>query len=187
METKIEEKPPMDGKFKTSSEKKKILHERALLYARKTESFDDFTHATNILAFSLAHERYAFDTSHVREVLFLKALTFLPCAPEFIMGIIHVRGKILSVLDLRKFFHLSSGGITEFNKAIIITCDDKELAVVADEIEGIVSIRASCVLSVPFAVEGVDSAYLSGITKEKIILLNAEKILNSKALETKTT
>ncbi len=57
-----------------------------------------------VLEFILAHERYAIETAWVQEVYPLRQLTPLPGTPAFVLGVVNVRGKIISVMDLRVFF-----------------------------------------------------------------------------------
>lgn len=172
-----------DGTVSASLRKREILKERARFYAMERELREDSVHKRELLVFSLAYERYAVDTSSVREVLPLKSLTFLPGVPEFIMGIIHVRGQILSVIDLRKLFNITERGITEFNKIIILTHDDMELGILADEIEGIVSVQISQVHAIPPTMKGVNADFLSGVAVGNIIVLNSEAILGSEAIK----
>ncbi|MDA8325786.1 MAG: chemotaxis protein CheW [Nitrospiraceae bacterium] len=86
-------------------EKKNILRKRALALAKEPEAPDSGEHI-DVLEFLLARERYAVESSYVREVWPLKDLTPVPCTPPFVLGIIGVRGRILSVLDLKKFLNL---------------------------------------------------------------------------------
>lgn len=159
--------------------RKKILHERALFYAKERTPLEDPAQLRDFLVFSLAFERYAFQAAYVREVLSLTLLTFLPGIPPFIAGITHVRGRIISVIDLKRLFHLPERGITEFNKIIILSNGGMELGILADEIEGIISIRDANVHPVPPTMKEKKAEFISGITEEKIIILDTETILGS--------
>jgi purine-binding chemotaxis protein CheW len=84
--------------------------QRAILRARALGLAAEATAApgesSEVLEFVLAQERYAIETAWVREVVPLRDLTPLPGLPAFVLGIIHLRGQIVSLLDLRKFFEL---------------------------------------------------------------------------------
>ena len=95
------------------------------------------------------------------------------------MGITHVRGRILSVIDLKKLFHLPERGITEFNKIIILSHEGMDMGVLADEIEGIISIRDTHIHPVPSTMKEKKAEFLSGVTKEKIIILDTDTIFGS--------
>src|ERR1700712_5225839 len=91
----------------------RILRERARLLARVPESEPVAGAVLELLEFSLAQERYAVENRFVREVCPLKELTPLPCTPPFLLGVVNVRGRILPVLDLKKFFDLPEKGLTD--------------------------------------------------------------------------
>jgi len=81
-----------------------ILRDRAQVLARPPEQAAAADTLFELLEFRLAQERYAVETRYVREVYPLKDLTPLPCTPPFVLGVVNVRGHILPVLDLKKFF-----------------------------------------------------------------------------------
>ena len=73
-----------------------------------------------ILEFTLGQERYAFPSSYVREVFPLTEITPLPGLPPYILGVVNVRGRILSVMDIRRLLDFGNVGLTNLNKAIIL-------------------------------------------------------------------
>ena len=88
------------------------------------------------LEFLLADEKYAINSIFVSEVIYINELTKLPCTPPFIMGLINVRGKVLSVIDIKTFFNIPGKGITNLNKVIIVVHNDIEIGILADDIHG---------------------------------------------------
>lgn len=84
-------------------EQKRILKARAYALARETPR-EDTTECIEVVEFLLAYERYGLELPYVREVYPLKELISLPCTPPFVVGIINVRGHLLSVLDIKNFF-----------------------------------------------------------------------------------
>ena len=89
---------------------KRILRERALALAAEPGETQTLADSIEVVEFLLAHERYAVESSYVREVYPLENLTPLPCTPGFVLGIVNLRGEILSVIDLKKFFDLPEKG-----------------------------------------------------------------------------
>src|SRR5438105_2245634 len=85
---------------------KQILHARAQALARAPERASATEASLDVLEFRLGKERYAVESRYVREIIPLKTLTPLPCTPSFVAGIVNVRGRIVAVLDLKKFFGL---------------------------------------------------------------------------------
>src|SRR5450631_2119917 len=92
------------GRELTPDEKQGILRKRAKALARQLEQDHDAGTGLDILEFLLSYETYAIEMCWVAETYPLKDLTPLPCTPAFVAGIINVRGRILSVIDIRRFF-----------------------------------------------------------------------------------
>jgi len=106
----------------------------------------------------------------------------MPGVPPFIFGIINVRGQILPVVDLKKFFNLPEKGLGELNKVIILCNDQMEFGILADVVHGTQTIEVEDIQVVPFTVSGIGEEYLKGVTKESLIVLNAERILSDNSI-----
>lgn len=129
-----------------------------------------------VVDFVLAHERYAVETRYVREVYPMDNLLPVPCTPEFVLGIVNVRGRIMSVLDIKKFFGLPEKGITDLNKIIVLESGEMEFGILADEIGYIRSLpRLALQGSSPLA--GVNEEYLMGIMPDGLVVLDAGALL----------
>jgi len=166
----------------TREKRKKVLKDRAKALAReseKTKVGEDYLEA---LEFVLAQERYAIETLYIREVYPMKDLTVLPCTPPFVLGIINVRGQILSVVDVKKFFDLPEKGITNLNKVIIVKKDKMELGILSDEIVGIRNIPRDDLQRFLPTLSGIRAEYLKGVTSERLVILEMEKLLTDKQL-----
>lgn len=166
----------------TAEETRRVLEERARVLARepvRAESDDEWI---GVVEFTLAHERYAVASEHVREVYPLEELTPLPCTPAFVLGIVNLRGEILSVIDIKKFFDLPEKGLTDLNKVIVLESADMVFGIVADVISGVRRIsRTDIQLSLP-TLTGIREDYLQGVTAERVVVLDAEKLLNDEKL-----
>jgi purine-binding chemotaxis protein CheW len=169
--------------FEGIAEKKRtILRSRAKKLAQEIESKGTGAECFEVLEFLLAHETYAIETMFVREVYPMKELTPLPCTPAFVFGLINVRGQILTVIDMKKFFDLPEKGITNLNRVIVVRKDAMELGILADEIIGIRKIPVN-ELQPPFStMTGIHAEYLKGVTSERIIVLDMERFLTDKRL-----
>src|SRR5260221_8873299 len=106
-----------------------ILKARARALARTSASILIAGDSLDVVEFQLAKERYAVEQSYVREVQPLKDLTPLPCTPNFIRGVINLRGQILPVIDIKKFFDLPESGITDIHMVIVVRAADVELGI----------------------------------------------------------
>jgi len=160
-----------------AEEAKRILKARARALARepaKDEADDDYI---EVVEFMLAYEQYAVETRHVREIHPLEHLTPLPCTPAFVLGIVNVRGEILSVIDLRKFFDLPEKGLTDLNKVIVLESGPMVFGILADAVIGAKRIRLAGIQPSLPTLTGVREAYLKGVTAERTVILDAEKLL----------
>jgi len=166
----------------TVEDTQRILKERAQTLAREAVPAEATDAGIEVIEFLLAHERYAIESGYVREVYALEEITSLPCTPDFVLGIINVRGEIISVIDIKKFFDLPEKGLTDLNKVIVLESEDMVFGIVADVISGVSRIsRADIQPSLP-TLTGIREHYLLGITAQRVVVLDAEKLLNDEKL-----
>ncbi len=166
----------------TDEETQRILQERAQTLAREAVPAETADASIEVIEFLLAHERYAVASEYVREVYPLEDITPLPCTPAFVLGIVNLRGEILSVIDIKKFFDLPEKGLTNLNKVIVLESADMVFGIVADAISGVRRIqRADIQPSLP-TLTGIREDYLQGVTAERVVILDAEKLLNDEKL-----
>jgi purine-binding chemotaxis protein CheW len=166
----------------TPEEKRTVLRSRAKRLAQEPEESGAVTDYLDVLEFLLAHETYALETMFVREVYPMTGLTPLPCTPAFVLGLINVRGQILTVMDMKKFFDLPERGITNLNKVIVVRKDAMELGILADEIIGIRNIPVNELQPPLSTMTGIHAEYLKGVTGERLIVLDMERFLTDRRL-----
>ncbi|MBI3110455.1 MAG: purine-binding chemotaxis protein CheW [Ignavibacteriales bacterium] len=159
-----------------------ILRARATELAQEPKADVPEEGSLEIAEFLLANERYGIETAFVREVYPLRELTPLPGTPAFVLGIINVRGRILSVLDLKKFFGLPEKGLTDLNKVIVARSPAMEIGILADTILGVKKIRRESIQPPLPTLVGIREQYLRGITSDHGIILDAGKLLSDKNL-----
>ena len=158
-------------------EKKKILKERARTLAREPKGDGLREEQLEIVEFLLASERYAIESSWVREVYPLKDLTPLPGTPSFVLGIINVRGQIVSVVDLKKFFDLPAKGLSSLDKVLIITDGRMEFGLLTDAVAGVREIALREIQPPLPTLTGIRAEYLTGVTADRLAVLDAGKLL----------
>ncbi len=171
----------MNGLNPADDNKRKLLKARAMALAKKPEK-KEADENIEVVEFLLAHEKYAIQSNYICEVYPLKELTPLPCTPQFVAGIINVRGKIISVIDIKKFFELPEKGITDLNKVIVIHNGLMELGILADAVLGASQIPLRDIQPSLPTLTGIRAGYLQGVTKEGLVVLDAEKILSDKKI-----
>ena len=166
----------------TDEERDKILKVRAKIFSRELEAKGEKDEYVEVLEFLLAHEMYGIELKYVREVYPLKELTPIPAIPAFVLGIVNVRGEILSVIDIKKFFDLPEKGLTDLNKVIILHSADMEFGILADSIIGVRNILLSELKTSLPTLTGIREEYLKGVTKEREIILDGGKLLSDKSI-----
>jgi purine-binding chemotaxis protein CheW len=163
-------------------DKTEILKARAKALGREPESADAAGERVEVLEFVLAYERYGIESRFVREVYPLKALTPVPCTPAFVLGIINVRGRIFSVIDIKTFFELPEQGLAELSQAVIVGDGAMEFGILADSIMGFRFVSTEDILPSLPTLTGIRQDYLKGITKDRMVILDTKKLLSEKAL-----
>lgn len=166
----------------TPAETQRILKTRAQALAQEPEPAEAAGERIEVVEFLLAHECYALESRYVREVYPLENLTPLPCTPAFVLGIVNLRGEILSVIDLKKFFELPEQGLTDLNKVIVLQSGNMLFGVLADAILGVRSIARTKIQSSLPTLTGIRADYLTGVTKERVAILDAAKLLSDRKL-----
>jgi purine-binding chemotaxis protein CheW len=170
------------GERLTPAEKQHILSARAQALAREPKPAEAAGEALEVVEFVLAYETYGIESRYVREVYPLKEFTPLPCTPAFVLGIGNIRGEILSIIDLKQFFDLPAKGLTDLNKVIVVHGDAMVFGILADAILGVRSIPLASVQPSLPTLTGIRAAYLKGVTSERLVILDAGKLLSDRAL-----
>jgi len=163
----------------SSEERDRILKARAQMLAREVQETADGD-AIEIVEFMLANEHYGIESNYVREIYPLKDYTPLPCTPPFVLGLMNVRGQIVSVIDIKKFFDMPEKGISDLNKVIIIHDDKMEFGILADSILGVRNIAVRGLQPPLPTLTGIREEFLRGITRERMVVLDAKKLLADK-------
>lgn len=158
-------------------ETRRILKARAQALGHKPESAEPASECIEVVEFVLAQERYAVESRHVREVYPLEQLTPLPCTPAFVLGIVNLRGEILSVIDIKKFFDLPEKGLTDLNKVIVLDSGGMRFGILADAIVGVHAIPMADIQPSLPTLTGIREEYLKGVTPNRTVILDAEKLL----------
>jgi purine-binding chemotaxis protein CheW len=153
-----------------------LLRERAAALARPPPAPTTGT-TLEVLEFRLATERYALESRYVENVYPLRDLTPLPCTPAFILGVVNIHGRILPVIDLKKFFGLPEHGLTDLHRVILISGNDLQFGLLADVIVAVRSIPAESLQPSLPTLTGIRGDYLKGIGDGRLVVLDLQRIL----------
>lgn len=160
----------------------KVLKERALLLQQSKSQDIDLGDSFNALVFCLGEELYAFDSEFITEVIDMPQITPLPCTPDFLLGIINVRGEILSVIDTKKYFKIFDQKKTDKNFIILVKYNGLALGFLADEIKGNRLIYNDQLQKKLENITEISDSFIKGVTKERIILMDLKAMLTNKSI-----
>lgn len=159
-----------------------LLAERARVLARVPPRAPHAGEVLGVVTFSLADERYAVETRHVCEVVRPGELTPVPGAPDVLAGLLNLRGDILAVFDLRRFFGVAAQGLTELSRVVVLGGERIEFGMLADAVHEVTALRLGEVLEPPGSVAGVGREYLRGVTADALLVLDGEVLLRDARL-----
>lgn len=134
-----------------------------------------------LVTFSTGDEEFGVDILKVQEIILPMAITKVPKAPEFVEGVINLRGKVIPVIDLRRRFGLKSRAQDKYTRIIVIEINLMIVGFVVDSISEVLRIPASTVEPPPPVVAGLESEYISGVGKLEdrlLILLDLDCLLS---------
>ena len=133
-----------------------------------------------LVVFQLAQQTYGIDIASVYEIIRMEKITRVPRTPDFIEGVINLRGKIIPVIDLCKRFNLAETEKTSSSRIIIVDVGGNTIGIIVDAVSEVLSVPADSIEPPPPMIHGIDAAYLRGIAildDRLIILLNLDKLL----------
>lgn len=163
-------------------EKTRILRTRAKRLATPLKSPEVGAKTIEIVEFLLSGEHYGIESCYIREAYPLKEFTPVPCTPAFVLGVVNIRGQILSILDIGRFFDLPGQGITDLDRVIVLSSGPLEFGILADAILGVKMAPLAEMQETLPTLTGIRAEYLKGVTNDRVTILDAQKILADKTL-----
>ncbi|MEJ6949846.1 chemotaxis protein CheW [Natronospora cellulosivora (SeqCode)] len=146
-------------------------------------------HEGKYLTFSLGKEEYGIPILKVKEIIGMMEITEVPKSPEFVKGVINLRGKIIPLMDLRLKFGLEEIEYSERTCIIVIDIKNKDnlrqIGVAVDSVSEVVSIQREAIEPPPNYEDGEYEGFLTGIAKvdnKVVMLLNTDKAFKFKGL-----
>jgi purine-binding chemotaxis protein CheW len=140
----------------------------------------DTQRAGKYLTFILAEETYGLEILKVREIIGLMDITAVPRTPDFVKGVINLRGKVIPVVDLRLKFGMSEAQRTEETCIIVVDVGTVEMGIMVDKVSEVLNIAAGDIEDTPSFGTNVDTNFILGIGKAAgrvSILLDIGKVL----------
>ncbi len=137
------------------------------------------------LTFVLAEEEYGLDVQVVREIIGMQAITAVPQTPDFMKGVINLRGKVIPVLDLRVKFGMPELAYTPATCIIVVAVLDLLIGIVVDTVSEVLDIAAEDIEPPPQFGTNVRTDFIRGMAKVRDtvkLLLDIELVLSADEL-----
>jgi purine-binding chemotaxis protein CheW len=134
-----------------------------------------------LVTFSIGEEEFGVDILKVQEIIRMMEITKVPRAPEFVEGVINLRGKVIPIIDLRRRFGLAARSHDKHTRIIVIEISGMIVGFVVDSVSEVLRIPANTVEPPPPVVSGMESEYISGVGKLEdrlLIMLDLDKLLS---------
>ena len=128
----------------------------------------------HLVTFDLLGEEFGVPILDVREIIQMSDITPVPNAPEFVEGVINLRGQIIPVVDLRKRFNLEAAESTEKTRIVVVEVNNNTLGLIVDGDSEVLRIPSDLVKPAPALIAGgIGAEYIKGIAhyKERMIIL----------------
>jgi purine-binding chemotaxis protein CheW len=133
------------------------------------------------VTFRLDNETYGINVMQVREVLRYTEIAPVPGAPPYVLGIINLRGNVVTVIDTRLRFGLMSTDVTDHTRIIVIETESQVVGILVDAVAEVVYLRQSEVESTPNVGNEETAKFIQGVCNkndELLILIDLEKLMS---------
>ncbi len=137
------------------------------------------------LTFVLNDEVYGIEILKVREIIGLMDVTSVPQTPDYMKGVINLRGKVIPVIDLRLKFSMPEDEHTQETCTIVVEVESTPIGLIVDSVSEVMEINSNEIEDAPQFGEGIDTNFIMGLGKTKetlVILLDISKVLSAEEL-----
>ena len=154
--------------------------------AEKEQRQEDQGAVTQWVTFSLENETYGIDVMRVQEVLPMSEIAPVPGAPPYVLGIINLRGNVVTVIDTRMRFGLASAESDSASRIVVIETGDQVAGILVDSVAEVINVREDEVDTAPNVGNEESSKYIYGVVsrgEELLILVDVNKLLSREEWE----
>ena len=142
--------------------------------------------ASEYLTFTLGKEEYGIDILKVQEIRGYDAVTRIANAPEFIKGVVNLRGVIVPIVDMRIKFKLGEPTYNEFTVVIIMNVLERIIGMVVDGVSDVVALGPEQIKAAPEMGSTMDTDYITGLgtlNDQMLILVDIERLMSSEEMQ----
>ncbi len=135
-----------------------------------------------LIGFSVGAEEYGLDILRVKEIIRVKGITHLPTAPQFVEGIISLRGDVIPILDLGAKFGLEHQGADANRRVIVVEIEGRMIGMMVDAVSAVLRIPSDRIDPLPAMIDGLSREFVQGVGKvgeRLVMLLNIDRVLSA--------
>jgi purine-binding chemotaxis protein CheW len=141
------------------------------------------------IIFLLGEKKFGVNIKQTREILSAKDLTYVPDSPDYVRGIINLRGSVVPVVDLHLRLEIAENAEVNNEKIIIIEMDGITAGMLVDDVEEIKGLTTEDIVNLPELAKNVNSSYIEGVGRsesndELLLLLDLENVLSNQEIKT---
>ena len=139
-----------------------------------------------LVSFNIGSEEFGVDILKVQEINRMVEITKVPQAPNYVEGVINLRGKVIPIVDLRKRFSLELKEHDKNTRIVVVDIGGTIMGMIVDAVSEVLRLPASTIEAPPEIVTGVNSEYIKGVAKLKdrlLIFLDLSKVIDFEQLE----
>lgn len=133
-----------------------------------------------VVAFQLGKEEYAVDILNVQEIVRLLGITRVPRSPEYIDGVVNLRGNIIPVINLHNKFHIEPAGNADDKRIVVFQFEDLKAGIMVDRVSEVLHLNSEDIEETSAVYNSIDADLINGVAKvgdRLLIILDLQKLL----------
>jgi len=138
------------------------------------------------VTFFLSQEKYGINVMQVQEVLRVTEIAPVPGAPDYVLGIINLRGNVVTVIDTRQRFGLESKDVDDSSRIVIVESGDQVVGILVDSVAEVIDLQLSEIESAPNVGTEDSTRFIQGVASQQdelLIIIDLNKLLTDEEWE----
>lgn len=145
------------------------------------------TGSRQVVGFRIDQEEYGIEITKIQEIMLMGEITRIPQVPDYIEGLINLRGSVIPIIDLRKRFALPARKYSDETRTIVANVQSKTIGLIVDAVTQVIRIANDQIEPAPPTVAAIGKDHIAGLAKLEsrlLILLDVDKLLETQNAET---
>jgi purine-binding chemotaxis protein CheW len=169
----------------TEEDLRDLWYRRALELSRLSGPSQESDRKLRVVVFRLGSDRYGVNLDRVREIQRAGRITPVPTAPDFVVGVMNLRGNILSVVDIRIFFGLPKVTVSERTRILVVEGEGLRIGIIVEQVDEIAAVDEADIKPPLSLNKTISEDYIKGIAShrgEMLIMVDLGKVLRNPRL-----